>query len=57
MTSNQRHKSVVVGIDGSEAAIRAAEWSVDDAVNRSIPLRLVCVRKTSIRRSRTINEI
>ena len=45
MTSNQRHKSIVVGIDGSEAAIRAAEWAVDEAMSRNIPLRLVCVMK------------
>ena len=45
MTSNQPHTSVVVGIDGSEAAIRAAEWAIDEAVSRSVPLRLVCVMK------------
>jgi nucleotide-binding universal stress UspA family protein len=33
--------SVVVGIDGSQAAIRAAEWAVDEAVSREVPLRLV----------------
>ena len=33
--------SVVVGIDGSPAAIRAAEWAVDEAVSREVPLRLV----------------
>jgi nucleotide-binding universal stress UspA family protein len=32
---------VVVGIDGSEAAIQAAEWAVDEAVSRDVPLRLV----------------
>ncbi len=36
-----RHPAVVVGIDGSQAAIRAAEWAVDEAVGREIPLRLV----------------
>jgi nucleotide-binding universal stress UspA family protein len=34
--------SVVVGIDGSRAAVRAALWAVDEAVSRDIPLRLVC---------------
>ena len=34
--------SVVVGIDGSRAAVRAALWAVDAAVSRDIPLRLVC---------------
>src|ERR1700681_1914663 len=33
--------SVVVGIDGSRAALDAALWAVDEAVNRDIPLRLV----------------
>ena len=35
--------SVVVGIDGSRAAIQTAVWAVDEAVNRDIPLRLVYV--------------
>jgi nucleotide-binding universal stress UspA family protein len=34
--------SVVVGIDGSRNAITAALWAVDEAVERDIPLRLVC---------------
>jgi nucleotide-binding universal stress UspA family protein len=33
--------SVVVGIDGSRAAINAALWAADEAVSRDIPLRLV----------------
>lgn len=33
--------SVVVGIDGSRAAVRAALWAVDEGVSRDIPLRLV----------------
>jgi len=33
--------AVVVGIDGSQAAIHAAEWAVDEAVSREVPLRLV----------------
>jgi nucleotide-binding universal stress UspA family protein len=33
---------VVVGIDGSRAAVRAALWAVDEAVSRDIPLRLIC---------------
>lgn len=32
---------VVVGIDGSRAALGAALWAVDEAVSRDIPLRLV----------------
>ncbi len=33
--------SIVVGIDGSKGAIRAALWAVDEAVSRDIPLRLL----------------
>jgi nucleotide-binding universal stress UspA family protein len=39
--SSTPHPAVVVGIDGSQTAIRAAEWAVDEAVSREIPLRLV----------------
>jgi nucleotide-binding universal stress UspA family protein len=39
--SNTSQPSVVVGIDGSQAAIQAAEWAVDEAISREIPLRLV----------------
>jgi len=35
--------SVVVGIDGSRSAVRAALWAVDEAISRDIPLRLVAV--------------
>lgn len=35
--------SIVVGIDGSKAAVRAAVWAIDEAVSRDIPLRLVHV--------------
>ncbi|MEZ0366855.1 universal stress protein [Mycobacterium sp. pUA109] len=35
--------SVVVGVDGSKAAVRAAVWAIDEAVSRDIPLRLVSV--------------
>lgn len=33
--------AVVVGIDGSNAAVKAALWAIDEAVDRDIPLRLV----------------
>jgi nucleotide-binding universal stress UspA family protein len=33
--------AIVVGIDGSKAAIAAALWAIDEAVSRDIPLRLV----------------
>jgi len=40
-------KSVVVGIDGSQAAIRAALWAVDEVAETDIPLRLLYVRELS----------
>ena len=35
--------SVVVGIDGSRSALIAASWATEEAVSRSVPLRLVTV--------------
>ncbi|MGE5696200.1 MAG: universal stress protein [Candidatus Sericytochromatia bacterium] len=35
--------SVVVGVDGSRAAVAAAKWAVVEAVSREVPLRLVHV--------------
>src|ERR1700758_5291243 len=32
---------IVVGIDGSKAAMRAALWAVDEAVSREVPVRLL----------------
>lgn len=43
MTRTQPARSIVVGIDGSDAGLRAARWAVDEAVNRGLPLRLVHV--------------
>ncbi|MGO4443372.1 universal stress protein [Mycobacterium sp. 2YAF39] len=34
---------VVVGIDGSKHAVHAALWAVDEAVDRDVPILLVCV--------------
>lgn len=36
-------KTIIVGIDGSHAAITAALWGVDEAISRAVPLRLVSV--------------
>ena len=36
-------KSVVVGVNGSRAAVNAATWAIDEAVSRQLPLRLVYV--------------
>ncbi len=40
---NHPHSSerIVVGIDGSDAAINAAKWAVAEAVSRNVPLRLI----------------
>ncbi|AMU22602.1 universal stress protein [Mycobacteroides abscessus] len=35
--------AVLVGIDGSRSAVRAALWAVDEALHRRLPLRLVHV--------------
>lgn len=39
----QRHRggTVVVGVDGSESALRAVRWSAVEAADRRVPLRLV----------------
>ena len=36
-------KAVIVGIDGSPAAVTAALWGVDEANSRAVPLRLISV--------------
>jgi nucleotide-binding universal stress UspA family protein len=41
--SNTPRLPIVVGIDGSQAAIRAVEWALVEAVSRDVPLRLVAV--------------
>ncbi|MBN9098697.1 MULTISPECIES: universal stress protein [unclassified Pseudonocardia] len=43
--AEQTQRSVLVGVDGSAAAARAALWATDEAVTTGRPLRLaVCVR-------------
>ena len=39
--------TVVVGVDGSPAAMRAAVWAVDEAISRDIALRLVGIAEPS----------
>ena len=41
MNHPQPTQRIVVGIDGSDAAINAAKWAIPEAVSRNIPLRLV----------------
>ncbi|HZE14462.1 MAG TPA: universal stress protein [Mycobacterium sp.] len=43
MIDRRSGASVVVGIDGSAAAIHAAVWAIDEAISRDMPLRLVYV--------------
>jgi nucleotide-binding universal stress UspA family protein len=43
MAMTQQGRSVVVGIDGSQAALDAATWAVAEAVSLGVPLRLVHV--------------
>jgi nucleotide-binding universal stress UspA family protein len=47
MFENFPPKSVVVGIDGSQAAVRAALWAVDEVAGTDIPLRLLYIRDLS----------
>ncbi len=41
MNDPQSPQQVVVGIDGSDAAINAAKWAVTEAISRDMPLRLI----------------
>ncbi|CAN5792729.1 hypothetical protein BH09ACT7_BH09ACT7_39090 [soil metagenome] len=41
MTRTEAPRPIVVGIDGSDAAIRATQWAAGEAVRREVPLRLV----------------
>ncbi|MCV7351173.1 universal stress protein [Mycobacterium parmense] len=41
MSNPQPAARIVVGIDGSDAAINAARWAVGEAVSRGVPLRLI----------------
>jgi nucleotide-binding universal stress UspA family protein len=41
MNHPQLAQRIVVGIDGSDAAINAAKWAVTEALSRNMPLRLI----------------
>lgn len=43
MNSAESPRPVVVGIDGSEAAIGAVKWAIKEAVHQDVPLRIVHV--------------
>lgn len=41
MANTTKTQPVAVGIDGSRAAMEAAVWAIDEAIDRDVPLRLV----------------
>ena len=43
--------SIVVGIDGSRTAVRAALWAIDEATSRDIPLHLVAAANSPAERA------
>ena len=47
MTNNRIGPTVIVGIDGSQAAIHAAEWAADEASGRGVPLLMLAVLKAT----------
>lgn len=47
MQNDSLQRPVIVGIDGSQAAIMAAKWAADEAIARDVPLRLVYVNPAS----------
>ena len=47
MNSAESPGPVVVGVDGSDAAIGAAEWAAKEAIHQDVPLRLVYVIETT----------
>lgn len=47
MDTTRTGSAVIVGIDGSQAAIHAAEWGTDEALDQGVPLRLIAVTKAT----------
>ncbi len=45
MNDNNIGRAVIVGIDGSSAAVHAAVWAADEACSREVPLRLLTALK------------
>ena len=43
MSSLERHRGIVVGIDGSPSSTAAIEWAARDAEMRNVPLTMVHV--------------
>ncbi len=45
MSDRRIRPAVIVGVDGSEAAIHAAEWAVDEAFSREVSLLMLAIIK------------
>ncbi|WP_078284625.1 universal stress protein [Mycobacteroides chelonae] len=48
MSDIDQHGPVVVGIDGSRAAVHAATWAIDEAIDRDVPLHLVHATRMAV---------
>ena len=51
MSEQLTQASIVVGIDGSRTAVRAALWAIDEAVSRDSPLQLVAAANSPAERA------
>jgi hypothetical protein len=47
MSSRRIGPAVIVGIDGSQAAIYAAEWAADEALGCGVPLLMLAIIKAT----------
>jgi nucleotide-binding universal stress UspA family protein len=47
MNDRRIRPAVIVGIDGSQAAINAAQWAADEAIGRAVPLLMLSMIKTT----------
>lgn len=47
MNDTRIRPAVIAAIDGSQAAIRAAEWAIDEALGRGVPLVLLAIIKAT----------
>ncbi|BBX45877.1 universal stress protein [Mycobacterium cookii] len=47
MTNRRIGPTVIVGIDGSHAAIHAAQWAADEAVGHEVPLLMLAILKST----------
>ena len=51
MAEQFNQTSIVVGIDGSRTAVRAALWAIDEAISRDIPRHLVAAANSPAERA------